>query len=119
MPLPQFEPPSLAELREWYVKYGHDENIRRLILEVQRSREQMPALSRVLDSALTATRSGGFDRLTSGAAPLNDAASRVAAECRRVAPPVSCKFEFPGFPEAEDDDVDEARIIAQATRRRR
>ncbi|CAH2906514.1 MAG: hypothetical protein CPSOU_0362 [uncultured Paraburkholderia sp.] len=97
----------------------HDENIRRLIFEVQRSREQMPALSRVLDSALTVARSGGFDRLTSAAAPLNDAASRVAGECRRMTPPVPRKFELPGFPEVEDDDVDEARIIAQATRRRR
>ncbi|WP_269151893.1 hypothetical protein [Paraburkholderia sacchari] len=36
MTLPQFAPPTLAELRDWYVQYRRDENVWRLILEVQR-----------------------------------------------------------------------------------
>jgi hypothetical protein len=94
MSLPPFEPPSLAELREWYIKYRHDENVRRLILEVQRSREQMPSLSDLLKAALVTARRGGFDTLSTSGGPLYEAAARVSAECSRVSPQLQRK---PGF----------------------
>lgn len=83
MPLPQFGPPSLGELRDWYVRYKGDENVRRPILEVQRPREQMPFLSRLLNFALAAAQRSGFECLLSGSALLHVAAERVSPECRR------------------------------------
>lgn len=118
MSLPPFDPPTLAELRDWYAQHRQDENIRRLILEVIRARRETEWLDGLLTQALRAARRGRFERLSAGAGPLNEAAERVAAERQRVSP--RAPMQRSAFGLFDDDEEDAAAgIIARATQRRR
>ncbi len=41
MPLPDFSPPTIYDLRRFWVKYRRNEDVRRLILEVEHQRRVM------------------------------------------------------------------------------
>src|SRR5262249_35066847 len=98
MPLPKFDPPTVGELRDWYSMYRRDKNVRRLILEVQRSRTQL-------------------DQIT---AALRAAVDLAMAEQRRVLPTTPAPDRgIGGFLERDDDDPEAAEMIARASRRRR
>ncbi|SMG09118.1 hypothetical protein [Paraburkholderia susongensis] len=86
MPLPPFEPPTLAELREWYRRYGKNDDIWRLILEVQHSRELLAHLRWQLDKADRIAEWAEFGRLSGKAAPLRAALDTICAEMRRIGP---------------------------------
>jgi hypothetical protein len=49
--LPQFDPPRYDELREWWMKYRGNSDIRRLILEVQTQRYALSEMRDIAESA--------------------------------------------------------------------
>jgi hypothetical protein len=108
-------------LRACDLAYCDDENVRRLILEVQRAREEWKQQSPLLRGVMRAARRGGFERLSSGGGPLNEAAERASRELHRVTPrkpaPTPPRSAF-GLYDADEEDAT-AQVIARATRSRR
>ncbi|CAB3810100.1 hypothetical protein LMG28688_07154 [Paraburkholderia caffeinitolerans] len=119
MSLPPFDPPTLAELRNWYAQYRQDESVRRLILEVIRARRENERLDGLLTQALEAARRSGFERLSSDAGPLYEAADRVAVERWRVSPAAPVRHSPFGGMYEDDIDEDAPGIIARARQRQR
>ena len=123
MSLPDFDTPTHGELRAWYRRYRQDENVWRLILEVQRSRDQMARLASLLSRALKAAERAEFGRLTGADTPLRDATTLAQSErirvvhvhtderSRRGAPNVD------SFPASDDDDDGEPSARASHGRR--
>jgi hypothetical protein len=129
---PPFAPPTLAELREWYRLYGETEDLKRLILEVQHSRELLAHLHWLLQKATRVAERAEFGRLTGEGAPLRAADAAVSAEMRRMGPiggkgkpehwrpaPRS-EADIAPFSIDPDDPADRAAlVIARAHQRRR
>jgi hypothetical protein len=131
MTLPPFVPPTLAELREWYRRYRSNEDVRRLVLEVQHARTRLAELTQLLGKVERAARRADFGRLTNDDAPLRDASEIVWAEMLRAGlvrqsavprrPPRSLRgaaaFDFDPDEADERKAEEAARLIAKAHKR--
>jgi hypothetical protein len=127
--LPPFKPPTIDELRDWYRRYRTNEDVWRLILEVQHARMTLVEMTALLGKVERAARRADFGRLTSGAAPLHSVSSLAWEEMVRAglvnssinptmadAPTTKGAAGFDFDPdEAEDRRLEElARMIARA-----
>lgn len=128
--LPPFAPPTLAELRKWYCLYKENEDVWRLILEVQHGREILANLSVLIERTARDAQRAEFGRLTGKDAPLRNACAIAAAEMFRIGPiggkgvrgrpPPRLTGGAEGFDYDPDDPVDRAALfIAHAHRKRR
>lgn len=114
MVLPLFDAPTKAELREWYRRYRSNKEVWRLILEVQRSRDQLAVLAEVVRGAIDAAAKMRSDRLFEPGAPLHRANEILYQEILRagssarekprngVRPPRVPSMEY--FDPSNDDD---------------
>ena len=123
MTLPPFAPPTIDELRRWYQRYRSDEDVRRLILEVQRGRTKLAELRTLLQKADRAARRSDFGRLNADGAPLRAACDLLYAETVRAELPAVALARKQCDASAFDIDPDEAqetaRVIARGHRRQR
>lgn len=111
--LPKFDPPTHSDLRDWYRHYRQDKNVWRLILEVQRSRDQMARLASLLSRVLKAAERAEFGRLTGADAPLRDAVTLAQTERIRVVHVPTSPGSHPRAPNVDSfpasDDVFDRR----------
>lgn len=84
MVLPLFEPPTTDELRVWYRRYRNQLDVWRLILEVQRSRNQLDVLAEVVRGTIDAAAKMRSDRLFEPGAPLHRANEILHQEILRA-----------------------------------
>jgi hypothetical protein len=83
MKLPAFKPPTLDELRTWWINHRGEEDVQRLILEVQYLRLLMLRLRSEADAAVRLAR--GVDRnLVVRESPIMELRIRLAQEVLRI-----------------------------------
>lgn len=83
MKLPDFKPPTLAELRSWWVDHRGEGDVERLILEVQYLRLVLLRLRGEADAAVRLARE--VDReLVTRESPIMELRIRLALEVLRV-----------------------------------
>jgi hypothetical protein len=83
MPLPDFNPPTLAELRALWKAHRGDDEIARLILEVQHQRLLLLELKSLIDAGVYEVRRMD-PTLPDQASPLTTLKTRLAREVLRV-----------------------------------
>lgn len=83
MKLPDFQPPTLSELRNWWRDHRGEGDVERLILEVQHLRLVLLRLRSEADAAVRLAR--GVDRtLIARESPIMELRIRLAQEVLRV-----------------------------------
>lgn len=109
--LPQFESPLYAELREWWVKYHGNPDVRRLILEVQTQRYAFAEMRMMAESAVNEVKEEAPEVIHKGRA-LPRLHRRLEEELRR------CGRIYPEY-KLSKSEAERIRIPVSAYRENR